>query len=194
MKLIKEIPSCEKWPSGFAKRLGVFQCPHCKKEVVRLLNNGARQKSCGCFQASGSLHPRFKHGEHGTRIYGVWKAMHSRCRQTTGKNARFYNERGITVCRAWSDAGAFIRWAKRKGYRSGLLLDRKNNDAGYSPRNCRFVTPAESTANTRRNRAIAAIESAIVKAVREDAISKKAAARLFCIGQATVSRVLARNP
>lgn len=42
-------------------------------------------------------------------------------------------------------------WAIKNGYREGLALDRKNNNKGYSPTNCRWVTTKENCNNTRSN-------------------------------------------
>ena len=45
------------------------------------------------------------------------------------------------VCQAWrNDAKEFIAWCGENGYQKGLEIDRINNNAGYAPDNCRFVT------------------------------------------------------
>src|SRR4030067_537644 len=47
MKFIKEIePRLNK--NGHSKKWAIFKCPECLQEVERRLENGLRQKSCGC--------------------------------------------------------------------------------------------------------------------------------------------------
>jgi hypothetical protein len=86
------------------------------------------------------------HGMTGTKIHEVWKEMKRRCKGNYAKT-KSYLERGIKPCREWEDAKPFIDWALSHGYREGLQLDRIDNDQGYSPDNCRFVTPKENANN-----------------------------------------------
>ena len=50
--------------------------------------------------------------------------------------------------------GAFQRWAMAHGYRDDLTIDRIDNDKGYSPDNCHWVTVAEQSRNKRSNHKI----------------------------------------
>jgi hypothetical protein len=61
-----------------------------------------------------------------------------------------YGGRGIVVCKEWEDDySAFRDWAIANGYSEGLQIDRKNNNKGYSPENCRFVTRSQNNKNRR---------------------------------------------
>lgn len=52
------------------------------------------------------------------------------------------------MCDEWRDnPSAFVDWAQDNGARRGLYLDRIDSDGPYSPENCRFVTPRESSRN-----------------------------------------------
>lgn len=64
---------------------------------------------------------------------------------------RNYRDRGITVYELWRNSPrAFGDWLLEHGWHNGLQLDRIDNDQGYSPDNCRVVTPKENL-NNRRN-------------------------------------------
>ena len=58
-----------------------------------------------------------------------------------------YGGRGITVCPEWRTRRNFKEWALSHGYRSDLTIDRIDNDKGYSPDNCRWVTPSQNCNN-----------------------------------------------
>lgn len=115
------------------------------------LNNG-HTKSCGCLVAETFEKYRTKHNGKHTRLYRIWCAMKDRCYGSGENNTKNYSERGITVCDEWkNDFVAFRDWAIANGYRNDLTLDRKNNDDGYFPGNCRWVTMIEQANNKRSN-------------------------------------------
>ena len=92
------------------------------------------------------------HGLSRARLYYVWKNIKNRCCRTCHATYKWYGGRGITICDEWkNDPVAFIAWCKSHGYKDGLQIDRIDNDKGYSPDNCRFVTPKENLQNTSTN-------------------------------------------
>lgn len=94
-----------------------------------------------------SLHP----------LYNVWKLMIYRCYGDTlpKEISRRYRDRGILVCDEWRyDVETFVKWCLANGWHKGLHLDRKDNDKGYCPDNCHFVTPTQNARNTCANRKI----------------------------------------
>lgn len=109
--------------------------------------------SCGCFQSERAAEANTTHGMHKTRLYYVWMAMIQRVGVIKGaseRNKRDYQDRGITVCDEWLIFENFRDWAIPHGYKEGLQIDRRDNDKGYCPENCRWVSPKENT-NNRRN-------------------------------------------
>ena len=74
--------------------------------------------------------------------------------RTTNKNQKdydYYGERGIAVCKEWRESfDTFEQWAKENGYAENLTIDRKDNNKGYEPGNCHWVTMKEQSRNTRR--------------------------------------------
>lgn len=52
------------------------------------------------------------------------------------------------MCEEWrNDYLKFKEWALSNGFRENLQIDRIDNSKGYSPENCRWVTPKENTRN-----------------------------------------------
>jgi len=95
------------------------------------------------------------HGMSGNRhpLYPIWKSMKQRC--LNPKNCRYpdYGGRGITVCSEWIQSfPSFYNWCIANGWRQGLHLDRADNNGGYSPDNCHFVTPIQNCHNSRPRR------------------------------------------
>lgn len=66
---------------------------------------------------------------------------------------KWYGARGINVCPEWSKFSAFYA-DMFPTYSKGLQLDRIDNDKGYSPENCRWVSSKENNRNRRGNKII----------------------------------------
>ena len=111
---------------------------------------GWRALSCGCLQHERAT----THGCSRKPWYKVYYSMMERCGHwecTSEHHRRNYRDRGITVCELWRNSPRdFGDWLLEHGWRKGLQVDRIDNDQGYSPENCRVVTPKEN-ANNKRN-------------------------------------------
>lgn len=88
------------------------------------------------------------------RLYNLWTGINSRCNAQNSRSYKDYGAKGITLCSEWSKrAGAirFVKWAIKNGYQHGLDIDRIDNNKGYSPENCRFITRQENCWNKSNN-------------------------------------------
>jgi hypothetical protein len=86
-------------------------------------------------------------------LYHVWINMVRRCTNPDTQDAALYKERGITVCDRWLGVSGFHHFLADMGEKpEGTTLDRIDNARGYSPENCRWATPHQQAANTRRNK------------------------------------------
>ena len=124
----------------------------CGKEVTVMEGNLKQgfTKSCGCLRKEVTANKNKTHGYTKHSLYGVWCNMKERCYAVTCDRYMDYGGRGITICDVWlNDAKEFIEWCLYNGWKKGLQIDRENNDSGYCPSNCRFVTPLENNKNTR---------------------------------------------
>jgi hypothetical protein len=75
--------------------------------------------------------------------------MKARCINPKVKDYSYYGGRGITVCDAWMVSDNFFQWARASGYADGLTIERRDNDLGYCPENCYWVSMATQARNKR---------------------------------------------
>jgi hypothetical protein len=121
-------------------------CDCGKMVVVRAecLKRGST-RSCGCYKYARL----YKHGLCDHPLYKVWESMSSRCNNPNERSFHNYGGRDISITDEWKNPEAFIRWSLENGWEPGLQIDREDNDKGYSPDNCRFVTSKVNNNNTR---------------------------------------------
>lgn len=129
----------------------LFLCPYCNKEVEKIRGNGLKTQSCGCHRNKAvseklTKHGQSKGGQH-SRVYRIWSDIKTRCRNTDRPQYKWYGGKGIDYCAEWESFEVFLKWSLENGYSDGLQIDRVDNNKGYEPVNCRWVTQRENNRN-----------------------------------------------
>lgn len=134
------------------------ECGNFKVVSSEHLKSG-NTKSCGCLQKEMAQLRGYKskigersrkHGDFGTKLYGVWAGMKRRCQNPNTKYYADYGGRGIKVCDEWQDYERFKIWALSSGYFEGLSIERKDVNGNYCPDNCEWI-PLKAQNQNKRN-------------------------------------------
>lgn len=125
----------------------------CGNFVIKRLDQLNDNSSCGCFKSKIISINSTKHGFHGSDLYNRYYGIKNRCYNKNNKYYFNYGGRGITMCDEWkNDFIKFKNWALENGFEEHLTIDRIDNNKGYFPENCRWVTKQKQDRNKRSNK------------------------------------------
>ena len=111
-------------------------------------------RSCGCMKGLLIGRATTTHGLSHHPIWAVWHSLRQRCLNPHAQAYKNYGGRGITVCERWRESFQNFLDDMGPSYKHGLQLDRIDNNKGYSPENCHWVTSKENSRNKRTNRVV----------------------------------------
>lgn len=114
-----------------------------------------KTKSCGCRRAaecrSRTTHGNARRGD-ATKEYRTWCHMIERCHNKNSVDFSEYGGRGITVCDRWRNSFSAFLEDMGKCPAAKTSIDRKDNERGYEPGNCKWANLHEQANNKRNNR------------------------------------------
>lgn len=122
------------------RKYSLAECPLCHKHF-KVRNDVIKKTiSCGCYWQRPGV---------SRRLQSIRNAMMMRCYNTNHKHYSRYGGSGIYVCDIWHNTKEFYKWSLENGYEDHLTLDRIDNNKGYFPANCRWVSTLEQGRNKR---------------------------------------------
>jgi len=125
------------------------QCVKDGAEATRAVKMG-HLPNCGCARILHLSQARQRHGMTKHPAYICWRNMRNRCHKEWEPAYKNYGARGIAVCKRWD--ACFENFWEDMGpsYITGLTLERRENNKGYTPDNCHWATRTQQMNNTRK--------------------------------------------
>lgn len=126
----------------------------CQTSVKRQESSAAldRKEKLNLPKKTASLVEDHEKNVNRNRLYRIWNNIKVRCLNQNSPRYKDYGGRGITICNEWLISyQSFRLWSVHNGYKDSLCIDRIDNNGGYHPSNCRWVTFLENGNNTRKN-------------------------------------------
>lgn len=157
-----------------------------KKTIPSTSLRSGSSKSCGCLVLEGTLQKT--HGMSKSRIYRIYRHMINRCGNHGVDSYPLYGGRGIRVCEEWKTFEPFYEWAMQHGYADNLSIDRRDNEKGYYPDNCRWSTELEQARNKRNTVASEEIAEKI-RSMRRDGVRNRDIAAMYSMSRSNVSDI-----
>lgn len=158
----------------------LVRCCKCGAEYEWSISNLTRGNKCIC-----QSH-RQRHGKSNTRIYNIYYDIVTRTENPKNWAYKYYGERNIKMCSAWrNDFQTFYDWSMANGYAENLTIDRIDNNKGYSPENCRWVTMKEQLQNKKRKNHMITYNN--------ETLTMKQTAEKYCINYNTFQNRLRRG-
>lgn len=171
------------------------QCDCGNKTIVRSDYLRTRHtQSCGCIRKKYGGNVRTD------RLYRLYRGIIQRTTILRKDNHNHtYIKKGITMCDEWrNDFNKFKEWALANGYdysksANEQTIDRIDNDKGYSPDNCRFISRRENNQNESKKKGIICLtnqEQLEIKILYENGLSSRKLADKFKVSKTTIMNVI----
>lgn len=167
-------------------------CVRCNRQrVTSAASPNSIPKHCSKCCNKGRPGPGKRTEPHWHTLYHRWNAMIRRCSDmATGASREQYYGRGIRVCDEWKQSFlAFYQWAMSNGFEPDLTIERKNNNGGYSPDNCKWATVIEQAHNTRTN-TLTENDVAHMRQLHQQGIRCATIASMYGLNRGNASRIL----
>lgn len=137
-------------------RMSMWSC-RCEcgiiKDYSRTSLVSGKTQSCGCLQKELVTERMTKHGLADNPLYNTWRGMIDRCHNPDCLQFTNYGASGISVCDRWQGDNGLVNFIQDMGYKpdESFSIDRIDNDKGYSPDNCHWISSRNQMLNTRRS-------------------------------------------
>jgi len=146
-KITEEV-SAKRNEKGEIKRTVIAECKCGYQKTVLYENMKTSKKCLNCSLAETRDKSNSELSVTKRNLRNKLSCMKNRCYNIKDKDYKAYGERGIKICDEWNNSfESFYEWSINNGFKKGLEIDRINNDLGYSPKNCRYVTKEENLLN-----------------------------------------------
>ena len=147
LTVIKKVGS-DKWKST----LWLCECV-CGNTTIVISSSlrSGNTKSCGCFRRELLSQRNTTHGyskNKKSKIYRAWCQMFTRCNNINIPGYKNYGGRGIKICKQWSKFENFLKDMGEPPTKDHML-ERIDNNRGYSKKNCKWGTRKEQNRNKR---------------------------------------------
>lgn len=174
------------------KRYVRVQCTLCgKKYEGQYAIFKSRDKVCKCESRKGKVQIKWSNPAR-DRILKIRNGMIYRCYEKKCPHYELYGGRGITVYSRWlQHPEEFYNWALGNGYKDGLTIERINNNKGYYPKNCKWITRGEQALNRRSN--VTLQESEKIISLLESGVSQRKIAKRINRCTATIRKVIVQK-
>jgi ribosome-binding protein aMBF1 (putative translation factor) len=121
--------------------------------------------------------------------YSAWANMKQRCLNILHPQYNEYGGRGIYVCQEWIESfKTFIDDMGPKPSKE-YMLERKDNNGGYEPNNCKWATMAEQAHNTRKT-ILSETKVYIIRELYKKGMKQSELAEMFNVPESNISMII----
>lgn len=201
LKVIKNVGTNK---YGYALWECLCECGNTAIITSRNLISG-HTKSCGCYSYECKKDKSIKYRKYAInckndRLYRLYRGIIQRTTTLRKDNHNHtYIEKGIVMCDDWrNDFNKFKEWALENGYdylktANEQTIDRIDNNKGYCPENCRFISRKENNQNEHKKKGIICLSKEqqleIIRLYKNRLSSRKIAEK-YKVSKTTIMNVI----